>query len=179
MKEQKLVLRQTTSEDIDSVLNLYTDAQKRFADQKINQWQDNYPNIETLKRDMDNNESYVVVCEKEIVATVMLSGLPEPTYQKIEGKWLTPDETPYMVIHRMVVKSSFLRQGIARYIFDKSMQMCNDLHLYSIRVDTHKDNQSMSGLLKKKGFVYCGVIYAHDGTERDAFEFFIRRRYVM
>lgn len=179
MKEKQLVLRQTTSKDITTLLALYTDVQKRFAEQKIDQWQDNYPNSVTLKQDMDNNESYVVTCQDEIIATVMISASSEPTYKKIEGKWLTPDETPYMVIHRMAVKSTFLHQGVARYIFDKAMQMCTDLHIYSIRVDTHKDNNLMSDLLMKKGFIYCGIIYAHDETERNAFEYFVRRRYVM
>lgn len=179
MKEKQVVLRQTITKDIDTLLVLYTDAQKRFAAQQIDQWQNNYPNSETLKHDIDNKESYVIVCEDEIVATVMFSASSEPTYQKIEGKWLTPDEIPYMVIHRMTVKSTFLHQGIARYILDKAMQLCQNLHLYSIRVDTHKDNEFMSSLLKKKGFAYCGKIHLHDGNERDAYEYFIRRRYVM
>lgn len=179
MKAKQLTLRQATPDDIPTILSLYKDAQQRFAEQKIEQWQNNYPNRETLEQDIVNNESYVVINEEEIVATAMLSASGEPTYEKIEGQWLTPSETPYMVIHRMTVKSEYLHQGIARYIFDKTMQMCKDLHLYSIRVDTHKDNVYMSSLLRKKGFVPCGIIYLHDGSVRDAYEHFIRRRYVM
>ena len=40
----------------------------------------------------------------------------------------------------------------------------------NIRVDTHKDNKSMQGLLLKNNYKYCGVIYLEDGSKRIAFE---------
>jgi RimJ/RimL family protein N-acetyltransferase len=37
----------------------------------------------------------------------------------------------------------------------------------SVRVDTHRDNEPMRGLLKKHGYTRCGVIYLTDTVEQD------------
>ena len=51
----------------------------------------------------------------------------------------------------------------------------------SVRVDTHKDNKAMRGLLKKCGYSYCGVVYLTDaghetGAPRVAYEKILRRK---
>ncbi len=39
-----------------------------------------------------------------------------------------------------------------------------------LKLDTHNDNKPMQNLLKKLGFVPCGIITVEDGTERIAFQ---------
>ena len=37
-------------------------------------------------------------------------------------------------------------------------------------IDTHEDNHIMQHLITKNGFQKCGIISAHDGTPRIAYE---------
>ena len=40
----------------------------------------------------------------------------------------------------------------------------------NIRIDTHKDNKIMQGLLERHGFSYCGIIYLLNGAPRLAYQ---------
>ena len=40
----------------------------------------------------------------------------------------------------------------------------------NIRIDTHKDNKIMQGLLARHGFSYCGIIYLKNGSPRLAYQ---------
>ena len=99
--------------------------------------------------------------EKSIVAYFALLPSPEPTYDVIDGAWLTDE--PYGVIHRMAsypevhgIFSTVINYAASRYA-----------HL---RIDTHRDNRIMQHLIEKHGFTYCGIIWLEDGTERLAYE---------
>ena len=99
--------------------------------------------------------------EKSVIAYFALLSSPEPTYDVIDGAWLT--DKPYGVIHRMAsypdvhgVFASIMNFAATRYA-----------HL---RVDTHRDNRIMRHLVEKHGFTYCGIIWLTDGTPRLAYE---------
>ena len=86
---------------------------------------------------------------------------PEPTYDRINGAWLTGE--PYGVIHR--IASYPEDHGIFAAIID--FAAARYAHL---RIDTHRDNRIMQHLIEKHGFTYCGIIWLEDGTERLAYE---------
>ena len=99
--------------------------------------------------------------EKSVVAYFALLPSPEPTYDRIEGAWLTDE--PYGVIHRMASYPQV--HGIFAAIID--FAAARYAHL---RIDTHQDNRIMRHLIEKHGFTYCGIIWLEDGAERLAYE---------
>jgi len=40
----------------------------------------------------------------------------------------------------------------------------------SLKIDTHEDNHEMQYLVKKLGYVYCGIIFTQYHAKRLAFE---------
>ena len=99
--------------------------------------------------------------EKSIVAYFALLPSPEPTYDVIDGAWLTDE--PYGVIHRMASYPEV--HGIFSTIIDYATS-----RFAHLRIDTHRDNRIMRRLIEKHGFTYCGIIWLEDGTERLAYE---------
>ena len=85
----------------------------------------------------------------------------DPTYGEIDGAWLSDE--PYCTIHRVASRGE--AHGLTGEIFHWCMDRCGHL-----RIDTHADNKPMQRAIEKFGFVYCGIIKAHDGTPRIAFE---------
>ena len=85
----------------------------------------------------------------------------DPTYGEIDGAWLS--DGPYCTIHRVASRGE--AHGLTGEIFHWCMDRCGHL-----RIDTHADNKPMQRAIEKFGFVYCGIIKAHDGTPRIAFE---------
>ena len=161
--------RKTVKEDIDSIMNIIKQAQSHFKKNGINQWQNNYPNIEVIDNDMNVGNSYVLLKDKKIVATVAIAFSGEKTYEHIyEGAWISNDE--YAVVHRIAVDSNHKGLGIASQILKYIEELCMNKGVSSIKVDTHEGNLSMQKLLRKNKFQYCGLIYLEDNSKRVAFE---------
>ena len=161
--------RKSTIGDIPNIMNIFKQAQSYFKENEIDQWQNNYPNEEVISNDIKNNDSYVMISDDKIIATIYASFDEEKTYNKIyDGKWLNNDD--YCVIHRIAVDNSYKGQGVFYKLIQNVETLCNTKGIHTIKVDTHEDNITMQNTLKKNGFKYCGVIYLEDGDKRVAFQ---------
>lgn len=155
--------------DINSIMEIIMQAQTYLLEQGINQWQGGYPNLEVIKKDIDNKNGYVLLKDKKIVGTVAVSFQGEKNYESIyNGKWMGSGE--YAVIHRIAVDVNCKGLGLSSEIIKNIEEICFNKGIHSIRVDTHKDNLSMQRMLQKNSFQYCGIIYLEDKSERLAFE---------
>ena len=158
-------------EDLYRIMQIIAEAQAYLAVQYIDQWQNGYPNEQTILKDIQNDESYIVESEDSIqIATAMFTTKKEPTYKNIEGRWLTKTNANYGVIHRMAVGERFRGTGIAKFIFNHCEQTLKQTSIQSMRIDTHEDNLGMQALLKRLGYVFCGVIYLENNDKRLAYE---------
>ena len=97
-----MIIRQSKKDDLQNMMTLFHQAQVYFQSQGIDQWQDGYPNEEQILDDISLKQSYVLVHNNQIVGTMFFSIDNDPTYNYIDGQWLTSD-TQYAVIHRIVV----------------------------------------------------------------------------
>ena len=164
-------LKQTNRKDIPAIMSIISDAQSYLKDLGIDQWQDGYPNEEQILIDIKNEDSYVIANEENaVMGTVVFTTKIEPTYQNIEGDWITKGDSKYGVIHRLAVSDEFRGCGVAKYVF----QFCEDelvkSKVQSMRIDTHRGNSGMQKLITGLGYKYCGVIILSSGAERLAFE---------
>lgn len=161
--------RKAVKSDIKEIMGIISQAQIYFKECNIDQWQDNYPNSETIKEDMLNKHSYVLLKSDKIVATVSASFQGEKTYDAIyNGQWISNYE--YVVMHRLAVHEKYKGLGLSNKIIKNIEKIALGKNIHSIKVDTHKDNISMKKVLIKNNFKYCGIIYLEDGSERIAFE---------
>lgn len=160
-------IRHSTEDDLEQIMKIYEYARGFMAEHgNPNQWgPTNWPPKELIHSDIAAGNSYVCVCEDEIVGTFFfVQGKDiEPTYRMIEdGAWL--DDSSYGVIHRLAGNGSV--NGIGSSCIEWAFRQCGHL-----RVDTHGDNRVMQNLLKKNGFVHCGIIHVEqDCYSRLAFE---------
>ena len=157
--------------DLSEIMQIIEQAQAYLASQHIEQWQNGYPNQTAILKDIKNTESYVVKSkDSSLLATAMFTTRNEPTYKTIEGDWITETDASYGVIHRMAVNKDFRGTGIAKFIFNQCEYILKQNTIQSMRIDTHEDNLGMQTLLKKLGYVFCGVIYLENSDKRLAFE---------
>ena len=160
--------RKSIKSDLDNIMIIIKEAQKYFKENNIDQWQDNYPNEETILNDINNETSYVLVNDNDVVATASISFEEEKTYKNIVENWLTNDR--YVVIHRIAVSNDYKGLRLSSTILDNAKALALKNSIHSIKIDTHKDNKAMQRVLKKNNFTYCGIIYLEDNSERIAFE---------
>ena len=161
--------KKAVEKDARGIINIIKQAQDYLRKQGINQWQDNYPNINTVKNDIKNKNGYVLLKDNIIVGTVVVSFDGEKNYEAIySGKWVSNDV--FAVIHRIAIDSNYKGAGLSSVIIQNIENICLNKGVHSIKIDTHKENISMRKMLLKNGFKYCGIIYLEDESERVAFE---------
>ena len=164
-------IRRATAADLPALRPVFEAAKAIMrADGNPTQWAaPGFPPDALILRDIDLGGGYVIEtspvipseAKESIVAYFALLPSPEPTYDSIDGAWLTDE--PYGVIHRM---ASF---PDAHGIFAAIMDFAAERYAH-LRIDTHRDNRIMRHLIEKHGFTYCGIIWLEDGTERLAYE---------
>ena len=167
MKQKKKIKMYKTEKanlnDVDTIVSLIEEGRKHIQEYHIDQWGNGYPNIDTIKEDVDNKRGYVLLDEDDIVGYYVVLE-HDPCYDYIEGKWI--DNSKYVAIHRVVTKG--FNKGLGSILFSELKKKYKH-----IRVDTHEGNISMNKCLLKNDFNYCGVIYLKDGAKRNAYEYII------
>lgn len=164
-------IKQSTSEDIERINEIFNDAKNHLASLHIDQWQNGYPNRQEIKKDISNHESYLVLnIHNQIVATFMFTLNGESTYKIIKGNWIVNESEKYGVVHRIAIAKEHRKSGIATFIFNSLHQKLRDLKVKSLKIDTHQDNYEMQSLVKRLGYQYCGIIFTNYQAKRLAFE---------
>lgn len=162
-------LRKSTKNDLKCIMEIINEAKRFLNENKVDQWQQGYPNEESVLEDIGNEYSYVLEENNEIIGTAAISFDGEKTYDTIyEGKWISNGR--YAVIHRIAVSKNSKRKEIGTEIIKKAEEICLSKGIKNIKIDTHEDNLTMQKLLEKNNFKYCGVIYLLDKSKRIAFE---------
>lgn len=168
-EEYNMKLRLANEFDSNDIMEIIKQAQDYLKNNAIDQWQNGYPNIETIIEDIRNGYTYVLIEGNQVIGTAAIIFDGEVTYNRIyEGNWLTNGD--YAVIHRIAIATNKKGKGCALHILNSVEQMCVDRSVFSIKIDTHEDNRSMQRFLIKNGFTDCGTIYLLDGNKRLAYE---------
>jgi len=163
------ILRKTTKTDIPQVMAIIEQGKDYLRTSGVDQWQNGYPNEKVIIQDISDGYGFVLTRDNEIVATVALSFDGEPFYEDIrEGTWLSNGD--FLVIHRMAVSETTRGTEVASELLRQAEQLCRDNNVYSIKIDTHTDNQAMQKLVAKNGFAYCGIVILGTEGERLAYE---------
>lgn len=157
--------------DVDTIMQILSDARGRIGRLGIDQWQYGYPTRDIIIEDVNLHRAFVVrdddgsVCA---VFTMLDNG--EPTYEKIyDGEWIA-DGKPYIAIHRIAVAGDKLKRGVGSQVMAWCEIQAKEIGYASVRIDTHEGNAPMRALLEKNGYKHCGTIYLADGQTRFAYE---------
>ncbi|UOE41654.1 GNAT family N-acetyltransferase [Chryseobacterium suipulveris] len=159
--------RKATPEDADQIWDILQQAIERRRLDGSQQWQNGYPNPDTVKTDIEKNHGFVLVSENEIAVYGALILNDEPAYDDIKGKWLSDGD--FVVVHRVAVNEKFHGKGLVKVFFEKIEDFAKENQIYSIKVDTNFDNGAMLHILEKLGYTYCGEVFLSGGV-RKAFE---------
>ena len=159
--------RKATVADCDSIWKILQQAIERRRQDGSRQWQDGYPNFNSVASDVEKGWGFVIDVDGEIAAYAALIFEAEPAYESIEGKWLSSGD--YLVLHRAAVADAFAGKGLAKMIFREAEKLAKSNGINSVKVDTNFDNAAMLAILEKSGYTYCGEVSLR-GNARKAFE---------
>ncbi len=160
-------LREATPQDSDEIWEILQQAIDRRKSDGSRQWQDGYPNLQTVLDDIEEKKGFVLIAEEGVIGYAALIFNDEPAYEKIEGNWLTNGE--FLVVHRVAISNKAHGKGMAKKLFKLIEDFAKNKSVFSIKVDTNYDNPAMLSILEKLNYHYCGEVYFR-GSSRKAFE---------
>ncbi|MBR4888099.1 MAG: GNAT family N-acetyltransferase [Clostridia bacterium] len=159
------MIRPAVMEDYSAIQKIFA-AAREFMRTHGNptQWGTTSPEEELWLEDIRRGDLYIVEKNSGVHGVFALIFGEDPTYSYIEGgAWRS--DAPYATLHRVA------SDGQYRGIFEECIAFSKSKYSH-LRIDTHADNLPMQHLAEKHGFVYCGVIYVHNGTSpRKAYEY--------
>ena len=151
-------IRRINTEEIDKVMEVINDA-KAFLKLQSKQWQQGYPNVNSMMNDIKNDNLFGVYENGELTCLAALIIGIEPTYvNMIEGKWNVEVSNKDLVIHRIAVSEKYRGKGLAKKLMNFAYEYAKENACLSIKVDTHRVNKPMQELLLKHGYNYQGII---------------------
>lgn len=164
---ENMILRKATLSDAPKIWLILQGAIEQRRRDGSDQWQNGYPNEQSVQDDIANGIAYVLVENNQILAyAAILFGI-EPAYNDIKGKWLTDGD--YVVLHRVATSEEAKGKGIATHLFKMIENMAIQQNVFSIKVDTSFDNIPMLKIFDRLGYTYCGEVLL-SGAPRRAYE---------
>jgi GNAT superfamily N-acetyltransferase len=136
------------------------------------QWQNGYPNLQTIVNDINNGNGYVLVEDEIIIAYAAIIFGKEQAYEDLKEGWLSEDD--YVVVHRVATAENFKGKGLATQLFYLIEDLSVNNNTFSIKVDTNFDNVPMLKILEKLKYTYCGEIF-FNGASRLAYQKILKK----
>ena len=158
--------REAKKEDIESILEVISHAKEYMKRNNSTQWNENYPNKETIINDIEKNIGYVLIVENLIRGYIVVDFSDDEIYKNIKGKWKNFGN--YASIHRCAIHKELRGQGYGSELFKFAEKLALSKNIRSVRIDTAPENETMKHLFNKNGYEYCGTVFI-DG-EKIAYE---------
>jgi len=162
-----MILRKADTTEAQAIWTILQQAIEQRKQDGSKQWQDGYPNLQTVMDDIAKGYAHVLVDETGIIAYAAIIFDIEPAYTAIQGKWLSNGD--YMVVHRVATSNAAKRKGLGTLLFKKLEEICLEKKVPSIKVDTNFDNVPILKILERLDYTYCGEVFFR-GSARKAFE---------
>lgn len=158
--------RLATKNDLASIMKIINSAKEFLKKSGSTQWQNGYPNEESILEDIKNKSGYVFIVENKVAAyAAVIIGI-EPTYQEIDGAWKN-ENADYATIHRICFSNDFQGQGLGKMFLSNIISLKYAQGISNFRVDTHRLNAPMQALATHNGFEYRGIIQCNEDEDLD------------
>ena len=161
-------IRKAQTSDLENIMKMYKSCVAGMIKIGIDQWDDTYPDTETIAQDLENQTYYVAEEEEKIIGGINIDQNQDPTYLDINWQ---DASNQFLVVHRLGVKEENWgdRIGKALMIFTEELVMKKDLK--SIRLDTYSGNPKAMEFYIRLGYRELGAIYLKlDKNEYYCFE---------
>lgn len=155
--------------DKEKIEKIYNDGSKKLKSLGINQWQGNdKPNLDNFQELINNKNIFVLEDHRKVVSTVIIYDFDIDYEKNLDGKWNSPKA--YVALHRIGTLGSEVKKGYGRKVIELAESYARENNFKSVRIDTHRGNKTMQGLLKALNYKYVGLVYLSGKNERLAFE---------
>lgn len=154
---QPVSCRAAEAADLEDIMLIVRQAKNYLRKNRVDQWQGEYPDEKAFVDAMAQGECHVMLYGGRVAGVFCLTARPEPNYEAItDGRWRCGDS--YCTIHRAAVAAEFRGTGMSDMLINQAERLALEMGAQSMRVDTHRKNKAMQGLLRRLGYSYRGNV---------------------
>ena len=148
-------IRKAKISDLGNIMIMYKSCVKGMIANGIDQWDDTYPDIETINQDLEKQNYYVVEEKGEIIGGINIDQNQDKTYLDID--WEDKSDS-FLVVHRLGVKEEFWNKKIGKNLMLFTEKLVAEKGLRSIRLDTYSGNPKAMEFYIRLGYRELGSI---------------------
>lgn len=127
--------------------------------QNIDQWDEIYPDRETLETDIRQQEMYVIESDARICGFIIVNDDQPPEYGEVN--WNMAGRV--LVIHRLTVAPDCQSQGFAQRLMRHAESLAKTNGCHTIRLDAFADNPRALKLYERLGYRRAGLVQFRKG----------------
>lgn len=143
-------------EDVQSTLEMFVSITDALLDNGVDQWNYDYPDLETLKIDVERGENFVIRENGRVVASIVLNDIQDEQYKKIH--WHSRNDG-VLVIHRLGVHPEAQGKGFGKKMCLFAEEYARKHNYKSIRLDAYAGNPISKSMYHSLGYTqangYC------------------------
>jgi ribosomal protein S18 acetylase RimI-like enzyme len=141
-----------TQSHFPDVIALISACRNELLAKGINQWDDQYPNPDSILHDLEDGNLFIAELREKLVGAVALNQEQEPEYSAMP--WVCP--SPCLVVHRLCVSPVHQGNGIGSALMRFAEQRATGDGLGSIRLDVYSGNPRVVNLYQHLGYKIVG-----------------------
>lgn len=142
-------------ESLPRIVSIYKNAVQAMNDNNIFQWDELYPDVSILKKDILAGDMLTGVENETIVSAVVLSKDFDAQY--LNGKWSYLGEN-FIIIHRLCVDPAYQNRKIGTNTLLLAEALAKNNNIKSIRLDAFSQNPSALRLYENLGYKKAGRV---------------------
>ncbi len=144
------------SKQRDQIFSLLQDCAAHLKSQQIFQWNENYPTLDLVEKDISTKALKCLVDENKIVGIIVIDETQSPEYKEVD--WVVNNEKT-LVVHRLAVLPEYQKSGFGRYLMDYALEFALTNNYKSIRLDAYSGNQRILDFYLKREYIKRGEIF--------------------
>ncbi|MEM1270890.1 MAG: GNAT family N-acetyltransferase [Bacteroidota bacterium] len=153
--EQTIEVKQACAEHVSPVRAVLAACVRHLRDQGIDQWDDVYPDLDTVEHDIASGTLYVALEGAHCIGALCLNEEADEAYATVT--W--GGEEPALIVHRLCVLPSEQGRGVASRLMDVAEAEGARRGYASIRLDAYSGNPRAVGLYTRRGYATAGHVY--------------------
>lgn len=155
------MIRKVNPDEEQNVCDLFSRAIAQMIGKGIYQWDEIYPDNQTLTSDIEKNEMYGFYQDGTLCGAIVLNEIQLEPYACVH--WSVDDAKP-LVVHRLCIHPDFQNRGIAYALMEFAEAYAEQYGYRSIRLDAFQDNPAALRLYQRLGYMHRGSISLRKGT---------------
>lgn len=127
-----------------------------MREQGIFQWNENYPLVSHVEKDISNKSMYCLMEDERVAGIVVIDENQSIEYKTVAWQY---HSTPILVVHRFAVHPHFQKQGIGKKLMDFALNFALENDYQSIRLDAYSENERTQRFYQNRGYIKRGEIH--------------------